>query len=128
MLSLLEKIKNFDDNYLTVYDIEKLLFGGENINQKDDEGNTLLIYAINYANNDCVKLLLNFGLDSNETNNDGISPLFFAVKKGNEKILQTLLEYNIEDKYIDEVLSYIIEKNKLNMLNILMDYISNVPK
>ena len=128
MTSLLEKIKNFDDNYLTVYDIEKLLFGGENINQKDEKGNTLLIYAINYANNDCVKLLLNFGLDSNETNNDGISPLFFAVKKGNEKILQTLLEYNIEDKYIDEVLSYIIEKNKLNMLNILMDYISNVPK
>ena len=128
MISLLEKIKNFDDNYLTVYDIEKLLFGGENINQKDEEGNTLLIYAINYANYDCVKLLLNFGLEINETNNNGISPLFFAVKKGNETILQTLLEYNIEDKYIDEALSYSIKNNKLNILNILMNYVNNVPK
>ena len=46
-MTLLEEIKNFENNYLTVYDIEKLLFSGENINQKDEDGNTLLIFAIN---------------------------------------------------------------------------------
>ena len=91
-MTLLEEIKNFENNYLTVYDIEKLLFSGQNINQKDEDGNTLLILAINYANNDCVELLLKFDLDPNITNNENHSPLLCAVKKGNIRIIETLLQ------------------------------------
>lgn len=122
-MTLLEEIKNFENNYLTVYDIEKLLFSGENINQKDEDGNTLLIFAINYANNDCVELLLKFDIDPNITNNENLSPLLCAVKKGNIIIIETLLQYNIEYKYIEECMSYSKKNNISNIENILLDHI-----
>lgn len=122
-MSLLEEIKNFENNYLTVYDIEKLLFSGENINQKDEDGNTLLIFAINYANNDCVELLLKFDIDPNIINNEGLSPLLCAVKKGNIIIIETLLQYNIEYKYIEECISYSIKNNIFDIKNILLDHL-----
>lgn len=121
MISLLEQLKNFDHNYLTIHDIEKLLYSGENMNQKDEYGNTLLIYAIKYTNIDCVELLLKFDIDPNITNNDGISPLLCAVKNENISIILLLLTYNIKYKFIEECLSYSIKNNKPNISNLLLD-------
>lgn len=122
MLSLLDQIKNFEYNYLTVHDVEKLLYGGENINQIDEKGNTLLIYAINFANNECVDLLLKYGIDPNISNDEGDNPLLCAVKNGNIFILKLLLKYNIEYKYIEECLMYSIKNNKPEISEILIHY------
>ncbi len=88
----------YDGNKTT---IDELISGGENINQQDKGGNTVLIYALQRGlnvygqkENDIkfIKELLDYDADVNLSNNLGNTPLMYAALAGNEKALRLLIE------------------------------------
>ena len=56
-----------------------MLDGGADIDQKDSDGNTALIFAILNTHYDVAKLLIDRGADLNIVNKDGRGALFVAV-------------------------------------------------
>ena len=60
--------------------IKKLLHAGAEVNEKDNEGNTLLHYAMMYRQEEkLVGLLLKTGINVNIQNKDGCTPLHLAM-------------------------------------------------
>mmetsp|Transcript_6714 Transcript_6714/g.8776 ORF Transcript_6714/g.8776 Transcript_6714/m.8776 type:complete len:582 (-) Transcript_6714:1574-3319(-) len=66
------------------------------LNQKDENGDTVLLHSIVRGNLQIVQVLLNNGANVNELNNDGTSPLILALKQpeceDRESFIQLLLE------------------------------------
>jgi ankyrin repeat protein len=65
---------------------------GENIDARDDVGNTPLIAAAATGSVENVDTLLRHGADPNASNNSGDTPLFVAAQNGPSQIVQELLE------------------------------------
>ena len=61
--------------------IQEFLQAGENVNAKNELGNTALHYAAASGNSDMVKFLLENGADANIANDKGWTPLAIAEKK-----------------------------------------------
>ena|GEM_PF-543493 len=59
--------------------VGKLIEAGADVNARDAEGNTPLIFASFYATPQCVKLLLEKGADPNAANQSGVSALIRAA-------------------------------------------------
>ena len=64
----------------------------QNIDQRDRDGNTPLIYAIANGKVKNVELLLDRGADPNLANNGGGTPLAYAIDFGQKEIEQMLIE------------------------------------
>lgn len=75
--------------------LSKLLEEGLDVNQRDDEGDTMLVFTL--ANNDdlgMAKILLDAGADVNApSQRDGITPLLVATTMANELQKQTIKIY-----------------------------------
>lgn len=71
--------------------LQLLIDFGADPNIQDNLGNSALIYAIDRANKEGVRLLLAGGADPNIVNKSE-TPLIFAVKKGHESIVHLLME------------------------------------
>lgn len=107
--------------------IEDLLYSGAELNAKDNDGWTALMYAARYQMNpDTIKLLLYKGADSSVKNNYGLSALSLAAGyTKNPEVLSLLLEsysanseevraafaYGISSQNSSEVLQAFIEKH-----------------
>ena len=63
--------------------VQQYISNGKDINIKDSNQNTLLIYAITNGKNDIVDLLLHTPIDINERNAQGLSALMIASQKNN---------------------------------------------
>ena len=79
-----------------------------NINKQDDDGNTLLMQAIQNNNLEIVKLLLQAGADVNIKDNQNLTALIIAIAlpisslgkiKGNIKLVRTLIDYGANVNY-----------------------------
>ena len=77
------------------WQIKALLNANADVNLKDKDGWTALMYAVRYQENmSCVELLLNAGADVKATNNFGMSALLLAANyNNNPEILKKLLSY-----------------------------------
>lgn len=64
-----------------------------NINMVNDNGDTLLIYAIERRCNSIAEELINLGIDVNIKNSIGWSALFYAVIDDNYSMVNTLLSH-----------------------------------
>lgn len=62
------------------------------INQKDSDGSTALIYAIEKGNNSTAKILCKYNFLINEEKNDGTTPIMAAIKNNNSEMLDILIE------------------------------------
>ncbi|KGO88644.1 hypothetical protein Q765_01715 [Flavobacterium rivuli WB 3.3-2 = DSM 21788] len=67
--------------------------GRENINQHDEYGNTPLLLAVNYNNNEAVLALLSAGADTEWKDNRGYTALMVACFKGYTKVAKLLIEH-----------------------------------
>ncbi len=91
----------------------KKMFDPENIEQVDNQGNTIIFYALK----DKVKILeylIKNGANLNHQNNKGQTPLHFAFERSKEKTVRALLAHNpdltIRDNQGDTALHVAVEK------------------
>ncbi len=59
--------------------VEFLVANGADINERDENGRTLLYWAIRWGHEDVVELLVRAGTDVNETTEKGWTPLHYAA-------------------------------------------------
>jgi len=76
--------------------VEMLIDAGANINSKDNEGLSALMWAVKANNFKMVQYLVKKGIDPNRTDNNGNSALIFAINQDNGQISQFLLENGID--------------------------------
>jgi ankyrin repeat protein len=67
-----------------------LLDGGEDINEKNEYGETILMIAVDKGRLKMVRTLIARGADVNAKDKEGKSVLKRAKQKGNEQIIQML--------------------------------------
>ncbi len=86
--------------------VRNLIDGGADVDAKDNDGRTALIYATEkggYRRNEIIQLLLDRGADINAKDKDGRTALMEAVWQENEEIVQLLLnsgaDVNAKDKW-----------------------------
>lgn len=95
------------------------------INEKNNDGNTPLIWAIG-INIEMAKLLLENGADVNHKNNIGISSLSKVIESRNIKAIKLLLEYGADVNQQNEVgitpLFISIMYNQINIFHLLIEY------
>ncbi len=83
-----------------VADVKKFIAEGQNVNEKDDQGNTLLMIASDKGYTDIARLLVAAKADKNIKNKNQLTALMIASNKGNTSIADLLKEkylYNSED-------------------------------
>jgi ankyrin repeat protein len=73
-------------------EIENLLAEGADINAKDSEGSSPLVYAIGSRRAEAVRLLIAKGADVQIARKSGKTPLMFACIEGKEDIVAPLLQ------------------------------------
>ncbi len=110
--------------------IRQLLYSNANVNLKDNDGWTALMYAVRYSESyECVEELLQAGADSTIRNNYGSSAIILsACYNKNSKILKKLFEkYKSSDKDVLRAMIFLLtehnisEEQQLSMLQIFMD-------
>lgn len=102
------------------WQIKLLLNSGADVNLKDKDGWTALMYAVRYQENlETVKLLLTPKTDIKAKNNFGSSALLFATcYNSNPEILKTLLEYySISETEVLKSFTQLLSQN------LMMEYI-----
>ena len=97
------------------------------INSVDNNGETLLSYALKKNNNKIYELLLNSSfLFLNFQDSDGNSYLHLAVKNQNEKIIKNLIEkginLNLQNKNGNTALHIAYEKGNISIIKSLLEH------
>ena len=72
--------------------MEKQIEEGAEIDKRDDEGQTPLLWATREGYESIVKILLATGANPNSSDHKGQTPLFWAAHKGYESIVTILLQ------------------------------------
>ena len=112
------------------WELKQLLESHANVNLKDSDGWTALMYAVRYSGSlECVEKLLDAGADVTAKNTYGFSALVLAASyNGNPQILSKLLEnYKASDKEVLRALVFLLteqnisERQQLSKLQIFMD-------
>ncbi len=110
--------------------IRQLIYSNANLNLKDNDGWTALMYAVRYSESfECLEELLQAGADTSIRNNYGSSALILAAcYNKNPKILKKLFEkYKSSDKEVLRAMIFLLsehnisEEQQLSMLQIFMD-------
>jgi len=107
--------------------LKQLLNEGLDVNQRDEEGDTMLVFTL--ANNDnleMAKILLEAGADVNApSQRDGITPLLVATTMANEIQKQTIKIYGSPDS-INQ--SKIVGDNLIENIQSQMEYAEDIAK
>eukprot|EP00833_Pecoramyces_ruminatium_P002190 jgi/Orpsp1_1/1176222/evm.model.c7180000056847.1 len=119
----------------------KALIGYINLNQKFENGKSLLMYAVeneiesgkrNKEKNSkiIIEMLLNNNININEQDNNGETALFYAVKKKNINTIKYLVEENNADINIinnkkENVLFPAVKTNKTAIVEYLLPKVEN---
>jgi len=110
--------------------VKLLLKNNANINQKDYEGYTPLIYASIYGQLEIVKLLIKYGANINEKNNYNYNALYFACVYGHLEIVKLLLEngvnINEKDYHGYTPLLYVSRYGKIKIVKLLLENGANI--
>jgi ankyrin repeat protein len=76
---------------ISIIRIKRLLKAGANLEARDNEGRTPLMYAIFTEHMDISKILVENGAEIEAKNNDDMTALMFAAASGNHKIANYLI-------------------------------------
>ncbi len=94
---------------------ELLINVGANVNARDNDGKTPLMYAAERGDYKSLQLLLEAGAEINAVDNYGNSALIYAANSGNKKTLETLgnagIDPNIANKRGRTALMYIADRD-----------------
>lgn len=105
---------------------EDLIFSKADVNAKDDDGWTALMFASRFSENDkIVKKLIENGADIKAKNNYGVSPLKLAssFSKNSKIVSQLLLGYEISDSEVrSSFINAITEESPSQILDAFFEY------
>ena len=96
------------------WEIKSLLESGANVNLKDKDGWTALMYAVRYQENiSVVEALINAGAKIKITNNYNLSPLIIAATyNGNPEIIRKILNYySVSEKEVLQAFVLLLSDN-----------------
>lgn len=99
------------------WEIENLIKSGANVNLKDEDGWTALMYAVRYQQNIAiVKSLINAGAEVKEKNTYGLSALLLAATyNDNPEIIKLLTkQYSISEKELLQSFVMVLTSNTGN--------------
>ena len=103
-----------------------LIDEGADINKQDKEGQTALTYAIAKKNNAVIDAILAKGPNLELKNKGGVTALWYAIDAGDEALVMKFLKAgasaNTEDKEGDTPLSFVAQKNNINIARMLLSY------
>jgi ankyrin repeat protein len=104
-----------------------VLNGLSNINERDQDGNTVLHFLADRVDPKWVEWVINQGADVNVVNRDGITPLFGASQIGDFDNVEMLLKHgalpNIQDEEGNTALhANSLETGRPNITEILLQY------
>jgi ankyrin repeat protein len=120
-------INYFASNSQDVDTIEILVSENDNINEKDEKGNTPLINAAkNNSDPNIINSLYNLGADISVSNYEGQTPLIFAVKNNKKEVIEELINLNaninIKDgNKLTPLIHAVIEDRDLEIIDYLID-------
>lgn len=99
-----------------------LIANGANVNAKDINGDTPLIFAVIYNNFESTKLLLSNGANPNIRNNKGETPIFNAVR--DMELVELLIKYkailDIKNKEGVSLLEHTIKYGTIGVFDLLL--------
>ncbi|KAF0707115.1 hypothetical protein AaE_013766 [Aphanomyces astaci] len=81
--------------------VQGLVANATDINQTDDEGRTMLHWAVDRNQVDVVATLLAQHANVNATDNDGMTPLHYAVSCEHVALVDLLLEHGADPEQVD---------------------------
>lgn len=108
--------------------IKLLLENGFDVDQKDDEGNPILYYAILNQSYSCVKMLLNVGAKVDFEDQEGKTPLHHASLQGMSRTAELLIQAENEslverkDGSGKTALDYALQRQNLEIVEFLYDH------
>jgi len=86
--------------------VKFLLFKGADLNEKDKEGNDILLYAIiTEAPYEMIESIIKSGADVNTKNNAGQTPIMIALAQKNADLLKLLIKSGANTQNVSEGLS-----------------------
>lgn len=98
---------------------------GCNVNEKDANGNTALIFAVNEGDLKMTKLLIDANADVNVKTNNGSIALMIAALKGYSGIVKLLIDANADinakSKEGETALMYAVGKNYIEVVKLLIN-------
>jgi ankyrin repeat protein len=96
--------------------VKKCIENGADVNCKDNDGWTPLMWSSNNGHLEIVNVLIENGTDVNCKSNYGSSPLICSSYKGYLEIVKVLIEngadWNIKDNDNFDFMNYLSNKNK----------------
>ncbi len=94
-------LKLCNSKHADIDEVKAFVTSGIDINIKNDNGITALIFASRGGNKEVLELLLDKGADINVADNDGNTALIFASYAGNKEIIELLLDRGINVDAVD---------------------------
>src|SRR5438105_8605018 len=82
--------------------LEECIQNGENLSQRDLDGDTLLHHSVTCGKVEVVTILLHHGMDPNATNDLGNTPLHLAVISRLFDVVEILLQYGADPDLVNK--------------------------
>ena len=99
---------------------------GADVNLKNNEWDTALMYTAYWGRTDIARLLIEHGADVNAVDKYGNTALMWACEYGHIEIVQLLLEYGVDvngqDKYGNTALIKACEYGHTDIANLLIEH------
>jgi hypothetical protein len=103
--------------------MRSLLDSGVNVNEKNERGDTALLWAVNRQSIDLATLLLERGADPNVQESHGVTPLMLAANMGQMPMVSLLLDHkanpNLQNQANETALGFAAARGDLEMVQLL---------